>query len=387
MMIQLMKARSRRPARTQPPRSNRSGLALLIAALIPTGVQADPVQPDPVALLRGVEAARESIKSGRLEMSLVESHPKLPRRGDSRVRLNASFEGINRRMDQYQRSLFIDGGIPAVSEANEQKLRAMGEDREAFVRAGLGHWKETHVRSAYDGVQFMQFAEELGAYVKDPSKGSPDYVFDPRILGISTQYLMTQTVPIFLAYRDAKTVSLIGAEELDGHRTWHIRVIGKHDQERHFWIEDSVDFKVRKSEAISRYTKATATSRYDEGRTEVGLPNLVELREYDPTGALSRVVTITVEKAEYNVAVDPKQWTLAGLGMPLGEMVIDQRIHRVVGHFDGEKLTPQLPDAIRKGQAARWKPLHWGMAVTGLVIAAVLAAIFVRRRDLLRAEA
>ena len=359
---------------------------LLFTALMHTGSQAEQAPPDPVALLQGVEAARAKVRSGRMEMRLVEAKPKLSNPGETIVRLNVSFEGVNRRMDQYQRSLFIDGGNPTTTAVNEKKLRAMGEDREAFVAAGLGHWKDTHVRSAYDGAQLMQYSEDLGAYVKDASKGTPDYVFDPRILGISTQYLISKTVPIFLAHHDAKSVSMVGAEELDGHRTWHVRVVGKNDQDRHFWIENSADFKVRKSESISRNSKSTVTARYLEDQT-IGLPKWVELREYDRDDTLSRVVTITVEKAEYNVSVDPKQWTLAGLGMPLGEMVIDQRIHRVVGHFDGEGLTPQLPEAIRKGKAARWAPMYWALAVAGLAGLAVVAAVVVHRLNLLRREA
>ena len=378
------------PGRTnwaRQPRSERRWILFLIAILISSSAHAQAIPPDPVVLLRGVESTREKIRSGWLEMTLMVSKPRLPKRGNSSTHLIASFEGINRRIDQYQRSLFIDGRTPVASEANEKKLRAMSEDREAFVAAGLGHWKDTHVRSAYDGAQLMQYSEDLGAYVKDPSKGSADYVFDPRTLGITVWYNIDTTVANYLSEDQAKSITLVGPEELDGHRTWHVQIVDQYDQNKHLWIENSEDFKVFKSELIGNYSKLSTTCRYDGSWKKVGMPNWIETREYDGTGTLSEVIKITVDKAEFNRPVDPKQWTLAGLGSPLGKMVIDQRIHRVVGHFDGEGLTPQLPEAIRKGKAARWAPMYWALAVAGLAGLAVVAAVVVHRRNLLRREA
>ena len=87
------------------------------------------------------------------------------------------------------------------------------------------------------------------------------------------------------------------------------------------------------------------------------------------------------------LTVDPGAWTLAGMGMPLGEMVINEQIHKVIGHFDGEGVTPSVIDAITKSKAARWKPMHWGMIGTGLIALVVLAAYLVHRRKLPRREA
>jgi len=355
--------------------------AVFLASLC---VQAQPTSPDTVALIRGVVAARENIRSGRMEMTLVESNPKQPKGNTGPVRLNASFDGFNRRMDQYQRSLFIEGGNPTLAEVNQKKLQAMNGDRDAFVAAGLGRWENTHVRSAFDGAQLLQYAEALGAYVKDPSKGTGDYVFDPRILGISIWYTIDMTVANYLIEDQAKSVSLVGHEMINGHQTSHVRLVDKYDQDKNIWIDSEDGFKVYKSELNGPYKKRVVTCSYGTDRKFDLLPDQIEMRERDQFGDTSRVVTITVDKAEYNVPVDPKAWTLAGMGMPLGEMVIDQRIHRVVGHFDGKGLTQNMPEAIRKGKAARWAPLQWGMALSGLIALTVLGAWLFRRKNLLR---
>ena len=92
--------------------------------------------------------------------------------------------------------------------------------------------------------------------------------------------------------------------------------------------------------------------------------------------------TMTLDKAQDIVTVAPGAWTLAGMGMPLGEMVINEQIHKVIGHFDGEGMTPSVIDAIAKSKAAQWKPMHWGMIGTGLIALVVLAEYLVHRRNL-----
>ncbi len=342
------------PERPRAVPRRRFALAMILASVsIPA--RAGETTPDPIALLRGVEASRAKIRSGRMEMTAVLVDPQSPRSDASRIRLKISFDASGRRIDQFDRSLSIDGATPAIAEANANRLRAMGHDRTEFVGLGLGHWKETHVRSAYDGVQFLQYAEDQGAYIKDPKEGSGDFAFDPRVLGICGDYLMTHTVAVELAHRDAKSVSLVGAEDIDGHPTWHVRIAGKHDHKSHFWIEDSADFKVRKAEKINPFTRETITSRFERNRPSAGLPDQVEVRE-DRRGQPFRTLTITLDKAEYNVPIDPKLWTIPGLGMPIGTMVIDQRIHRGIGHFDGQGLSPNLLDALKKGHEAEGGP-------------------------------
>ncbi len=344
----------------------------------------DGASPDPIALLRGVEAARESVRSGRLEMTVVQSYPQLPRRGLSTIHLRASFDGASRRYDQRNRNLIIHASGKNDGDESFRRLRAMGEDGEEFVRLGLGSWRDTHVRSAFDGVQYMQFAEDLGAHIKDPSKGAVEFVFDPRTLGINVYSRLDETLASCLGYRDAKSVSLVGEERIAGHQTWRIRVLDKYDQINTFWIESSTGFHVRRTEFELGGVRVIQSSEYADPPTESPLPVKVLNEQFDQNKKLWQVTTFSVDKSEYGVPIDPKVWTLAGLGLPLGEMVLDDRIMRVVGHFDGQGVSANLPEALRKGREAERKPLHWALAVTGLVVLAVGAAVLVRRRNWLR---
>jgi hypothetical protein len=241
-------------------------------------------KPDPIALLRGVENARDAILSGRLEMSVIETRPAVPKRGEDRARLIAVFAGSNRRFDQYQRNLIIDGSGPDGGESNIRRLRALGEDREAFVRAGLGRWRDTHTRSAFDGTQLLQYSEEVGAYVKEPSKATADYVFDPSILGVSVWYDVNTTVPNYLAFRDAKSITLVGREDIAGHHVWQVQVLDKFGQDKHFWFENAPDFPVYMSSLVRKYSKTTVISDFEGDNPGPQLPAKTLTRQYDRTG-------------------------------------------------------------------------------------------------------
>ncbi len=359
-------------------------VGLAVPPLKETGAAADS-KPDPVALLRGVEETRRNCRSGKLELAVKITFPITPKRTPQNYRLVAAFDGINRRYDQFQRIVWTKPVNKHGAESNIQRLKQMDGDREAFVRAGLGEFKNVHIRSAFDGVQFLQYAEEMGARIMDYKQGTPDFVFDPRILGVSFYFGINDTVANSLNYEKAKAITLVGDETIDGKRAWQVQVLDLDGEERDFWIQDDDTFRVLKCRDHASYQNLETISTYHEG-ADWPLPEKVVNRKFDrKTGQIARQIEVTITKADFGAAVDPKLWTLAGLGMPLGKMVIDERIQKVVGHFDGEGLTPGFSDAVKKGREAEKQPLRWIIAVSGLTTLAAVAAVIVKRRGWLRA--
>ena len=157
--------------------------------------------PDPRVLLQGVEDARLALASGSFDCEIVHSIPVGTKVSPRIVRLSVLFEGDNRRFDQFERILLIDGSDPIRAAAARKKFDAMCRDQESFARAGLGSLRNEHIRSAYDGTAILQYGKSLGASINDPEAGSSNYVFDPRILGISHTYTLGSTVTNSLAFR------------------------------------------------------------------------------------------------------------------------------------------------------------------------------------------
>lgn len=113
--------------------------------------------PDPLALLRGVEASRTAVQSGRLEISVLKERF-APAQGDNLV-VAVVFDAAKRRCEESSRALVVDGR----KNGSESKLQQMRNDREAFVRAGLGKWADVKVVSVWDGGEYKQAGTGLGA--------------------------------------------------------------------------------------------------------------------------------------------------------------------------------------------------------------------------------
>jgi hypothetical protein len=308
--------------------------------------------PDPIQLLRNVEQARLGAASGKLEIAVASTPAGLPKHGTDRSTLKIVFDGRNRRFETTLRELSIDGAGPDGGQARRKKLEEMGDDREAFVRLGLGQWQENHYCTAYDGsrlLQFMSGAGGTGTYIDDPKRGSMRYAFDPRTLGLDTAPQVTGTVAGSLAYQNAKAVALVQPEKAGDAKTWHVRLTTRWNEERNFWIDREHPTHVVRFErsSLAGRQREVAVSHYADGRPDNPLPRLVEIEQFW-NGKPGRRLTFEIRDAHYNIPTDPRSWTLAGLNMPIGTPVGDGRIQRRIGYWDGSGLSEGLPEHTPK---------------------------------------
>jgi hypothetical protein len=56
--------------------------------------------------------------------------------------------------------------------------------------------------------------------------------------------------------------------------------------------------------------------------------------------------------ARFNIPVNPESWTLAGLHMPVGTLVVDYRTHKGLGYWDGSGFADKLPANTPKTKPA-----------------------------------
>ncbi len=323
----------------------RTGSASTGSALAPapgaTGeVAASEAIPDARSLLEGVARARQRLESGSLELELASAFFGRPD-PTNYYKLSILFDGRRRRFEQTIRE-YAYTRMGEAGEAQEKEIKEKKMSREAAVKAGLLKGFMAGYTSAFDDNIFLQYREHEGqtgsATIEANTHNSSSYMFDPRCLGLSPSLYSSATIENCLGYVDAQSIQLLGREFVNVTPAWHVRVLSKNDQLLDFWIDVSHPERVLKQArgvdvAVSRY----------QGNDPI--PVEVSAEQYR-NGTLFVATRFVRSAAQFNVPVDSSVFTLAGLGMKEGTSVVDIRIHRSIGYWNGTGLSESPP---RKG--------------------------------------
>lgn len=358
-----------------------------VVTALALGSLAGASPPNPVALLRGAEQARLAVRTGDVEIAVViERWLPLPQKDN--LHLHATFDGEKLTIRRRDRALVIDDS-DGQGEARYKQLLAMNNDREAFVRAGLGRWEERVIYSAWDGTNLCQQSYSGSASYLDHTKGNSELVFHPRLLGLDPYYQPGHTVSHFLRFDDESKVTLVAGEVINEISTWHVLVKPYPDVVIHYWIEDREGFRVHRCRLEDLSGFRVLDSYYDE-RSPGPIPSRVIDREYRKDGKVWRETRFEVTKAQFNKPGNPYVGTLASLDLKPGDEVSDERIGKRLGYWDGQGVTEDYTRAVQLGQARvsgetgeegqpRW--LYPLLAALGLIVlSGVIYAVAARIR-------
>jgi RNA polymerase sigma factor (sigma-70 family) len=302
-------------------------------------------QPDPIKLLKDVARARNRIHSGEMEFDVSGL------KGTNYLKLKACFDGSRRRFDSLDREYSY---TEVANDDTNLQAQADRMTRDEAVQAGLVKPFESHHVIAYDGALLLDYWELDGAPfqtdVKDPATGSGQYVFDPRCLGISMFPSLSDTIESCLACDQAESVGLAGEESVEGASTWHLRV-RRNSMDRDFWLEKAHPTRVLKL----AFNGSVVVAKYDDAHPDDPIP--IEITESllhgtAGGGTAVSVTSITRRGAQFNIPVDPASWTLAGLDMKIGTPVVDDRLMRRIGCWNGTGLSDFLPRNSTNSQPA-----------------------------------
>jgi thiol-disulfide isomerase/thioredoxin len=319
-------------------------------------------QPDPFGLLKTVAQARQKITSGEMAFEVVRVDFGHPLEGTNHTTLKVVFDGEKRRFESFTREYPSVLMGPDAGEATDAKLRELGLVRgEAAVEAGLLRRVERNRVTAYDGVVLLDLSDLSATEKKffqtaidDSAKGGRGgYVFDPRVLGLTPSPFVKQGIESCLAYSHAESVELLGKEPVEGVAAWHVRVAFPKSRVNYdFWIDASNPSRVVKCQ----FNGNTALSKFDAANPEDPIP--IEVKTVNFFGSQRGRVeeSFLRRKTRYNVPVDPASWTLAGLNMPVGTEVIDYRISRQIGYWNGTGLSEDLPPTTAQPTAKSQSP-------------------------------
>ena len=303
-----------------------------------TGKSGDP---NPVKLLQDVARARQRIASGIIEFDVFTfgnvTHPD----ATNRLQLKIQFEDGRCWAESIGQEYSYVTPIPGGPEAEAIVKRADQMPREQAVREGLLKAFPSHHVTFFDGQAVTDYWETGGSHPSttiDKPGRSAIFIFDPRCLGISTSLYVENNVENCLSFKEAKAITLVGKDSMDGNVTWHVQVQSKHDDHFDFWIDALQPKRVLKIQVNGD----VALSRFSETNLKDPLPT--EVRNISYRNGSPRYETRLVRlRTQYNVSIDPACWTLDGLHMKVGADVSDNRIHRRIGYWTGAGLSDDLP--------------------------------------------
>ena len=300
--------------------------------------------PDPVKLLQAVARARNRIISGEVDLDVATYEFDRAFEGTNEMRLTVRFDGAKRRSESFAREYSYTSTEPGAGEAADSQMRTEGLDHDAAVQAGLLKPFESHHVRAFDGAVLLDYWENDGkpvqTRIEDPAQGS-GYLFDPRCLGIDASPNLNDTIENCLYYNNPASVQLAGEELVEGVSAWHIRV-WRGTRVAEFWLETANPVRVLRQV----FNGSEVASKYDLGNPQDPIPTEVRALVLHGTTGTQTAFTqrlITRRAAQFNVAIDPAAWTLAGLGMKTGTAVADDRIGRRIGYWTGIGLSEGLP--------------------------------------------
>jgi hypothetical protein len=287
-------------------------ILLVLIAFVHTS-KAD--SPDPTVLLQGVVQARLQIPTTHLVAEMVYTNAL----GSSTEKLIVEFDGNKRR---YLNSELKSGDL-------------------------------------FDGSQAICFDGQNSVTIRDTSNATANYLFDPRLLGITTTFSWGETIETDVPYQNAKKTELIGAEQINGYAVWHVRVIDSYDQQLNLWIDSNHGFKVYRYD-FSIFGETNSTLSYYENPNYSWLPSRVETSYQAGTnGSILSGRTISILKAEKN-KLPETTWTIGGVQPSVGAAVADLRIKQRIGYWDGHGLS-QRADLEQDFEPV--KPHKWIVAV------------------------
>lgn len=210
-------------------------------------------------------------------------------------------------------------------------------DASRYRVSSRGGRKETVI---FDGVRMLAFDGGNSATVSNMSRPAPEFAFDPRLLSLLPFYRPGFSLEDRLPYRTATSVEVTGSEVIHREMTSKVRLVDGLGQTATFWIQPHAPYRVHRYEIVvpsddgGHLCRYVSDSQFDGSGADSWIPESVTIRFFGHKGLEPATETTTLElgKAVINVAFPATTWTLAGLGMGIGQPVADLSLKQRIGY-------------------------------------------------------
>ncbi len=297
-------------------------------------------KPDPMALLRGVEAARNSIVSGKF---VYEAETKSSRTSSNKQsKISIIFDGEKRNVVFEYDTISI---TPPDTEAKVNQIKSNQYSDEKFIELGLGRRAKAVHHFIYDGTQVISTHDRTqSATFSAPKDGGYSVIEsqDPRMMGLAISGSLKLELGNIL-YNYENNIKITHEEVISGEKAWCVEMqrVNNPDMKLLFWISDSEGFKVwRVKTTYKNKIVSLINCEYHHSDGKNPFPTYVQMYPvYGPNAEPIEEISIKEVASDYSYKAKEKEFTLAGLGLLPGATVGDSRIPKILGYWDGEKIT------------------------------------------------
>ncbi len=186
-------------------------------------------------------------------------------------------------------------------------------------------------RKQFEDVQIYDLQESVGSRA--------DVAFDPRILGLNDLMPANMTVKSCLWPVNVDKLEVAGRESFHGVSVWRVRASRKNDGTTFEYRIEEPSFRVHRFIVKAEFTEIDVDSTFDPSDPKSPFPHRVVIRRREKVQNASFERTYTVKSFEVDPEISPERFTLGSIGLPINTMVVDYRIKRITGYWDGEGLS------------------------------------------------
>ncbi len=159
-------------------------------------------------------------------------------------------------------------------------------------------------------------------------------VCEPRLLGLTATHSATGGLEEHLCCDAAYPPVVLGKEEVDGNVVWRVQAAGDSVVST-FWIED-LNFRVHKRLDSSEAGCCEIWSYFDGDETGP-LPSRVHVLTVQSGQDVSQA-SLAVKKLVLDEKISTERFALASMDLPLNTPVVDRRLGRGIGYWNGQGL-------------------------------------------------
>ena len=263
----------------------------------------DPADhPSAEALLRGVEWARTKHDSCRISFEIRALSPPPA----------VTVEYVIEMVGAKRRSEILPGEVARV---------VVIRDSDVFYSYERGNHEDVHI---------FDLKEEVG--------GRGDVVFDPRILGLTDVMSADMTVNKCLRPVKVDKLELAGKDVVNKVPVVLVKASRNDGTTFEYAVEDGT-FRVHRQRIRSPYSEIDVDSEFDPADEKTPFPRRVVARRRDKGRDAPFERTYTVKSLEFDPVIPPERFTLKSMDLPVNTAVVDYRIKRRVGFWNGEGLS------------------------------------------------